>query len=78
MPTEPWEQLESEPALEAERYRVRRDTVRLPSGRIVNDYTVGELGDYSLVVASLPHDRWCSCASGNRVYAGSRSSYRAG
>lgn len=51
MPTEPWEQLGSEPALEHEHYRVRRDTVRLPSGRIVDDYLVGTLADYALVAA---------------------------
>lgn len=48
MPPETWEQLGSEAAFEAPRYRVRRDTLRLPSGRIVDDYTVGELGDYAL------------------------------
>jgi 8-oxo-dGTP pyrophosphatase MutT (NUDIX family) len=51
MPTDPWEQLGSEPALEHEHYRVRRDTVRLPSGRIVDDYLVGTLADYALVAA---------------------------
>ncbi len=51
MPTEPWEQLESEPALAHEHYRVRRDTVRLPSGRIVDDYFVGTLADYAVVAA---------------------------
>jgi len=51
MPIEPWEQLGSEPALDHEHYRVRRDTVRLPGGRVVDDYFVGALSDYSLVVA---------------------------
>ena len=51
MPTEPWEQLGSETALENPHYRVRRDTIRLPSGRIVGDYLVGNLADYSLVAA---------------------------
>ncbi len=51
MPIEPWEQLGSEPALDHEHYRVRRDTARLPSGRVVDDYFVGALSDYSLVVA---------------------------
>lgn len=54
MPPQPWEQLGSEPAFEAFYYRVRRDTVRLPSGRIVDDYLVGELGDYSVVAAVTP------------------------
>lgn len=51
MPVEPWEQLGSEPALDHEHYRVRRDTVRLPGGRVVDDYFVGTLSDYSLVAA---------------------------
>jgi 8-oxo-dGTP pyrophosphatase MutT (NUDIX family) len=51
MPIVPWEQIGSEPALDHEHYRVRRDTVRLPNGRIVDDYFVGTLSDYSLVVA---------------------------
>jgi 8-oxo-dGTP pyrophosphatase MutT (NUDIX family) len=54
MQPETWEQLGSELAFEAPRYRVRRDTLRLPSGRIVDDYTVGELRDYALVVAVTP------------------------
>lgn len=51
MPPDRWEQLASEVVFEAPRYRVRSDTLRLPNGRIVDDYTVGELGDYSLAVA---------------------------
>ena len=51
MPTEPWEQLGSERVLEHEHYSVRRDTVRLPSGRVVDDYFVGTLADYALVAA---------------------------
>jgi len=46
-----WEQLGSEPAFEDPHFRVRRDTVRLPSGRIVDDYLVGVLEDYALVAA---------------------------
>jgi 8-oxo-dGTP pyrophosphatase MutT (NUDIX family) len=49
-----WRQLGSELLLDHPHYRVRRDTVRLPSGRIVDDYLVGELGDYALVVAITP------------------------
>ncbi len=56
MSPEAWDQLASEPVFEAPHYRVRRDTLRLPSGRIVNDYTVGELGDYALVVA-ITHEK---------------------
>lgn len=51
MPTEPWEQLRSDAALEHPHYTVRRDTIRLPSGRVVDDYLVGTLSDYSLVAA---------------------------
>ncbi len=46
-----WEQLESEPAFASPHFRVRRDTVRLPNGRVVDDYLVGELEDCALVVA---------------------------
>lgn len=56
MPIEPWEQLGSEPALDHEHYRVRRDTVRLPNGRVVDDYLVGLLSDYALVVAVTADD----------------------
>src|SRR5262245_46013444 len=46
-----WEQLGTELAFERLHYRVRRDTVRLPTGRVVDDYFVGVLEDYALVVA---------------------------
>ncbi len=49
-----WEQLGSEPLLEHPHFRVRRDTLRLPSGRVVHDYLVGVLEDYALVVAVTP------------------------
>ena len=39
------------PAFEHEHYRVRRDTVRIPSGRVVDDYFVSTLSDYALVAA---------------------------
>lgn len=51
MPPDPWEQLGSEPAFEDPYFHVRRDTVRLPSGRVVDDYLVGVLVDDALVVA---------------------------
>ncbi len=54
MPPEPWEQLGSEPAFDDPHFRVRRDTLRLPNGRIVDDYLVGDLTDYALVVAVTP------------------------
>jgi 8-oxo-dGTP pyrophosphatase MutT (NUDIX family) len=54
MPVEAWEQLGSELAFTDPHFRVRRDTLRLPSGRIVDDYFVGVLEDYALVVAVTP------------------------
>lgn len=51
MPAGEWVQLGSEPAFEHPHYRVRRDTLRLPSGRVVDDYLVGVLADYALVAA---------------------------
>ena len=46
-----WEQLASEYVFDDPNFRVRRDTVRLPNGRVVDDYLVGVLEDYALVVA---------------------------
>jgi mutator protein MutT len=54
MPVEEWEQLSTAPAFEHPHFSVRRDTVRLPSGRVVDDYLVGTLEDYALVVAVTP------------------------
>ena len=51
MPPEQWEQLGSEPAFDDPHFSVRRDTLRLPNGRIVDDYLVGDLSDYALVAA---------------------------
>lgn len=46
-----WEQLGSELVFDDPGFRLRRDTVRLPSGRVVADYFVSALADYALVVA---------------------------
>jgi ADP-ribose pyrophosphatase len=54
MPAEEWDQLDSELVFEHSHFNVRRDTVLLPSGRVVDDYLVGELEDYALVVALTP------------------------
>jgi len=54
MPPEQWEQLGSEPAFDDPHFSVRRDTLRLPNGRIVDDYLVGDLSDYALVAAVTP------------------------
>jgi 8-oxo-dGTP pyrophosphatase MutT (NUDIX family) len=51
MPAEEWEQLSSEWAFDDPHFRIRSDTVRLPSGRIQSGYLVGVLADYSLVAA---------------------------
>ena len=42
MPLTPWEPLATELVVDHRWYRLRRDTVRLPSGRIVDDYFVSE------------------------------------
>jgi ADP-ribose pyrophosphatase len=46
-----WEQLGSELVFDDPGFRLRRDVVRLPNGRVVDDYFVGALEDYALVVA---------------------------
>ena len=51
MPAEEWEQLGSELAFDEPYFRIRSDTVRLPSGRIQEGYLVGILSDYVAVVA---------------------------
>jgi mutator protein MutT len=51
MPAEEWDQLGSEPAFDHPHFHVRRDTIRLPSGRVVDDYHVSVLDDYALVIA---------------------------
>lgn len=56
MPAEEWEQLDSELAFDNEWFRVRSDTVRLPSGRVQSGYLVGVLADYALV-AAVTRDR---------------------
>jgi ADP-ribose diphosphatase len=48
---EAWEQLGSELVFDDPGFRLRRDALRLPSGRVVDDYFVGALDDYALVVA---------------------------
>ena len=67
MPVDEWEQLGSETALDDPHYRVRRDTVRLPSGRVVDDYLVGVLADYALVMALTPTGTSYWCASGSKA-----------
>jgi 8-oxo-dGTP pyrophosphatase MutT (NUDIX family) len=52
----PWDSLATEVVVDHRWYRLRRDTVRLPSGRIVDDYFVSERPDVALVFALTPAD----------------------
>lgn len=47
----PWRVLDRRLAFDHRWYRLRRDTVELPDGRIVDDYFVAERPDVALVVA---------------------------
>jgi 8-oxo-dGTP pyrophosphatase MutT (NUDIX family) len=57
MAVEPWEQLGSDLVVDNRWYRLRRDTVRLPSGRVLDDYFVSERPDNVVVFAVTPDDR---------------------
>lgn len=50
----PWRTLSSEVAFEHRWYRLRRDTVELPDGSVVDDYFVSERAEVALVVALTP------------------------
>jgi ADP-ribose pyrophosphatase len=50
----PWDSLATELVVDNRWYRLRRDTVRLPSGRIVDDYFVSERPDNTVVFALTP------------------------
>ena len=52
----PWDSLATEVVVDNRWYRLRRDTVRLPSGRIVDDYFVSERPDNTVVFAVTPSD----------------------
>ena len=52
----PWEPLASEIVVDHRWYRLRRDTVRLPSGRVLDDYFVSERVDVVLVFALTPDE----------------------
>src|ERR1700722_60983 len=47
----PWDSLATEIVVDHRWYRLRRDTVRLPSGRVIDDYFVSESADVVLVFA---------------------------
>lgn len=49
-----WEQLERLPFLTSSHLKVHLDTVKLPNGKIIDDYTVVELHDVVIVVATDP------------------------
>lgn len=53
----PWELLGSELAFDHRWYRVRRDTVRLPSGRVVDDYLVSLRPDVARLCAVTSYAR---------------------
>jgi ADP-ribose pyrophosphatase len=57
MPLTPWDSLATEVVVDNRWYRLRRDTVRLPSGRVVDDYFVSERADIALVFAVTPADQ---------------------
>lgn len=52
----PWRVLGSEPVLDHRWFRVRRDTVELPDGRILDDYFVAVREDFTLVAAVTAAD----------------------
>jgi ADP-ribose diphosphatase len=53
-PLTPWETLSTEIVFDHHWYRLRRETVRLPSGAVVDDYFVSERADVVLVFAVTP------------------------
>jgi 8-oxo-dGTP pyrophosphatase MutT (NUDIX family) len=67
----PWDSLATEVVVDHRWYRLRRDTVRLPSGRIVDDYYVSERADIVLVFAVTPQDQVvfvCQWKQGRRAF----------
>jgi ADP-ribose pyrophosphatase len=52
----PWRTLESRVAFDHHWYRLRRDTVELPGGGILDDYFVAVRPDVALVVATTSED----------------------
>jgi 8-oxo-dGTP pyrophosphatase MutT (NUDIX family) len=52
----PWEKLSSELAFDNKHYTLRRDTVRLPSGKIVDDYFVSVRADIAIILAVTADD----------------------
>jgi 8-oxo-dGTP pyrophosphatase MutT (NUDIX family) len=54
VPLTPWGVLGTEVVVDHRWYRLRRETVRLPSGRVMDDYFVSERVDVVLVFAVTP------------------------
>lgn len=52
----PWKLRSSEPVLDHRWFRVRRDTVELPDGRVLDDYYVAVRDDFALVAAVTDDD----------------------
>jgi 8-oxo-dGTP pyrophosphatase MutT (NUDIX family) len=57
MALRPWEQLGAEDVVDNRWYRLRQETVQLPSGRVVDDYFVSERADVALVFAVTDENR---------------------
>ena len=56
MTPEPWRVVATEPALDERWFRVRRETVELPDGAVVDDYFVAVREDFALVAAVTETD----------------------
>ena len=56
MQPEPWRLISSESALDERWFRVRRDTVELPGGAVIDDYFVAVRDDFALVAAVTDRD----------------------
>jgi ADP-ribose pyrophosphatase len=56
-PTDGWQILNSRYVINTEHLRLRADTVRLPSGLVVDDYFVRESRGYSITIALTPEQQ---------------------
>lgn len=60
-PVKPWELLESNKALDEKWFMVRKDKIRLPSGRIMDDYFVWESPDIAVVAPVTKDGKFVLC-----------------
>lgn len=60
-PVKPWKLISSEPVLTEKWFPVRKDTVELPSGRVVNDYFVWEAPHIVKVVPITADKKFVVC-----------------